>query len=117
LNVGTFMSKNTPPPVSMRPTPTGWDDVILICKKCSKKLSGGFGDGRDEPLRKALRGALKEVGKRGRVGMIEVSCFGVCPKQAVTVAFGSAPGELLTVPEGFDMRVLAGRAKGKNVLF
>ena len=111
------MSKHKPLPDTMRPFPTGWDDVILICKKCSKKLSGGFGEQRDEPLRKALRGALKEVGKRGRVGMIEVSCFGVCPKKAVTVTFGSAPGELLVVPEGFDVRALAGRAGEKAVLF
>jgi predicted metal-binding protein len=94
--------------------------VILICKKCSKKLSGGFGERQDEPLRKALRGALREAGKRGRVGMIEVSCFGVCPKKAVTVAFGSAPGELLVVPAGFDLGVLVvrvGGGRGKDVGF
>jgi predicted metal-binding protein len=113
------MSKHTPNPDMMHPMPTGWEDVILICKKCSKKLSGGFGEGQDEPLRKALRGALKESGKRGRVGMIEVSCFGVCPKKAVTVALGSAPGEFLIVPEGFDVRELAARAgdKSKDILF
>ncbi len=91
--------------------------MILICKKCSKKLSGGFGEDQSEPLRKALRGALKEVGKRGRVGMIEVSCFGICPKKAVTVAFGSAPGELLIVPAGVDIRTLAGRAKDRKTFF
>jgi predicted metal-binding protein len=100
---------------SLRPCPTGWDDVILICKKCSKKLSGGFGEGREAPLRKALRGALKEAGKRGRVGMIEVSCFGVCPKQAVTVAIGSAPGELLVVPAGFDLGGLVARVDGSRL--
>jgi predicted metal-binding protein len=114
------MSKHKPLPDTMHPTPTGWEDVILICKKCSKKLSGGFGEGQDEPLRKALRGALKATGKRGRVGLIEVSCFGVCPKKAVTVTFGSAPAELLIVPAGFDLRALAERAKSgerKDVLF
>jgi hypothetical protein len=111
------MSKHTPLPDHMRPFPTGWDDVILICKKCSKKLSGGFGEAREETLRKALREGLKAAGKRGRVGMIEVSCFGVCPKRAVTVAIGSAPGELLLVPEGFDTRELVARTKEKAVVF
>ncbi len=105
------MSKHKPLPDTLRPFPTGWDDVILICKKCSKKLNGGFGEEQDETLRKALRGGLKEAGKRGRVGMIEVSCFGVCPKRAVTVAIGSAPGELLVVPEGFDTRSLVARTR------
>jgi predicted metal-binding protein len=106
------MSKHKVDPDGLRPCATGWDDVILICKTCSKKLSGGFGERRDEPLRKALRGALKEAGRRGRVGMIEVPCFGVCPKQAVTVAIGSAPGALLVVPAGFDLRALVGCTEG-----
>ncbi len=81
---------------------TGWDEVILICKKCSKKLSGGFGHGKTEPLRKALRSALKDAGQRGKVGLVQVGCFGVCPKQAVTIAFGTAPNRLFTVPAGYS---------------
>ncbi len=96
------------------PVPTGWADLILVCKKCSKKLSGGYGKAGDEPMRKALRGALRAVGKRGRVGVIEVPCFGICPKKAVTVAVASAPGELLVVPAGLDLGSLVGRTKERH---
>lgn len=107
--------KSTPEPGILHPVATGWDDLILICKKCSKKLGGGFGEDGGEPLRKALRGALKAAGKRGRVGVMEVPCFGVCPKQAVTVGIASAPGAFLVVPAGFDTRELVGRTKEMKV--
>jgi predicted metal-binding protein len=84
----------------LRTEATGWNEVILICKKCSKKLSGGFGHGKTEPLRKALRCALKDAGQRGKVGLVPVGCLGVCPKQAVTIAFGTAPDRLFTIPAG-----------------
>jgi predicted metal-binding protein len=103
------MSKITDTSAATKTYPTGWSETILICKKCSKKLSGGFGDGGYDPLRKALREALKAAGRRGQVGLIEVPCFGICPKKAVTVAFGGAPGELLVVPVGFDARQVVDR--------
>jgi len=85
---------------------TGWSEVLLICRKCSKKLKGGFGpEGRDT-LRTALRGRLRESGRRGEVGLIEVKCFGVCPKGAVTVAMASEPGVLRIVPKGSKEAVL-----------
>jgi predicted metal-binding protein len=99
---------------AIRPTPTGWDDMILICRKCSKKLNGGFGAGGDEPLRKALRGPMRAAGKRGRVGVLEVPCFGVCPKKAVTVAIASRPETFLVVPRGFDAGVLVRQLGGET---
>lgn len=80
--------------------PTGWSDILLICRKCSKKLDGGFGAGSDETLRQALRQELRRTGQRGTVGLIEVPCFGVCPKRAVMLGRASTPGQLLMVPEG-----------------
>ena len=79
---------------------TGWSDALLICRKCSRKLDGGFGDDGKETLRRALRGALRDAGQRGRIGLIEVACLGVCPKRAVTTARASQPGNLVIVPEG-----------------
>ncbi len=79
---------------------TGWTDALLICRKCSRKLDGGFGDGGKETLRRALRGALRTSGQRGQIGLIEVACLGICPKRAVTTARASQPGNLLIVPEG-----------------
>jgi len=86
--------------------PSGWADIILVCRKCSKKLDGGFGPDGDEPLRKAMRHTLRRTQQRGRIGVIEVGCFGICPKNAVTVAQGSRPGAFLVVPAGTDADTL-----------
>ena len=81
---------------------TGWTDTLLICRKCSRKLGGGFGpDGRDT-LRQVVRDTLRLSGRRGEVGLIDVGCLGVCPKKGVTTARASRPGELLVVPRGLD---------------
>ncbi len=85
---------------------TGWTDALLICKKCSKKLDGGFGEDGSETLRRALRGALRTTGQRGQIGLIEVGCLGVCPKRAVTTVRASQPGSLLIVPQGTDVAKL-----------
>ena len=82
---------------------TGWTDALLICRKCSRKLDGGFGEDGKETLRRALRGALRASGQRGQIGLIEVACLGVCPKRAVTTARASQPGSLLIVPEGMPV--------------
>jgi predicted metal-binding protein len=82
--------------------PTGWRNVVFICRKCSKKLDGGFGADGTQSLRGALRDGLRARGRRGEVGLIEVGCLGVCPKGAVTVGLASAPGELLVVGRGAD---------------
>ena len=87
-------------PGSLGVEPTGWTQTIVICRKCSKKLDGGFGPDGTQSLRGALRDALRTAGRRGQVGLLEVGCLGVCPKGAVTVALASAPGELLVVGRG-----------------
>ena len=78
-----------------------WTGAILICGKCSKKIGGGFGpDGRTS-LAKALRRELGAgKGRKSALGVVEVKCLGICPKQAVTVLNGAAPGAWLVVPRG-----------------
>lgn len=87
---------------------SGWEQTVLVCAKCSKKLDGGFGDKRRTPFAKALR---KQVGaKKGRkagVGIVEVKCLGVCPKGAVTIVDGNRPREWMLVPAGADVRAVA----------
>ena len=78
-----------------------WRDSVLVCRKCSKKLRGGLG----KKGKRTLRGLLKDVygdakGRRAEIGIIEVPCFKLCPKRAVSVAKGSKPGTLFEVPEG-----------------
>jgi len=88
---------------------TDWTDLVLICRKCSRKLDGGFGADGDETLRRALRGALRRRALRGTIGLVEVDCFGVCPKRAVTVAHGSHADQFLIVPEHFSADALLDR--------
>lgn len=85
-----------------------WTDVILVCRKCSKKLNGGFGPDGDEKLAKVLRrtiaradaaaGRRKTKGRHASRGVIEVGCLDICPKDGVTTVSASRPGQWLVVP-------------------
>ena len=88
---------------------TGWTDLVLICRKCSKKLDGGFGEDGGEPLRRAMREALRRRGMRGRIGLVEVGCLGVCPKSAVTVAHAGKTDDFFIVPKHFSADALLDR--------
>ena len=87
---------------SIRAAATPWEDIVLVCRKCSRKLDGGFGKDGDEPLRVELKQALRDAGQRRRVRVVETGCFSICPKGAVSVMRASAPGQVLVVPEGTD---------------
>ena len=88
---------------------TPWREVVLVCRKCSRKLDGGFGRKGAETLRAVLRVALREAGKRREVRVVEVGCLGLCPRRAVTVLRACQPGEMLAVPEGTAPEVVIGR--------
>ena len=75
-----------------------WDGIVLVCRKCSKKLGGGFGPKGKQGLAKALRAELKDTGRRRAVRVVEVGCLSLCPKGAVTVAGAAHPGAVLAVP-------------------
>lgn len=84
---------------------SGWEEAIVVCGKCSKKLDGGFGDRGKLSLVKALRKRLGlSKGRKAAVGIVETKCLGVCPKRAVVV--GRA-GEWLVVPEGTPVERVA----------
>jgi len=90
-----------------------WTEVILVCRKCSKKLDGGFGEDGDEKLAKVLRKAVKAQGggkgRKARVGVIEVGCFGICPKNAVVAVRASNPGDWVVAPRGASTQALTAR--------
>lgn len=101
------MSKKTKvAPAAVMSVDTGWDETVLICRKCSKKLHGGFGKNSDESFRTVLRTHLREAGRRRSIGIIEVGCFGICPRQAVVIARSSKPGTLLVVGAGTAPAIL-----------
>lgn len=86
-----------------------WRDVVLVCRKCAKKLGGAFGPDGDEGFAKALRRSLddderrKPKALRREVAVVQVGCLDVCPKKAVVVVKGSEPSRMVLVPEGAGM--------------
>lgn len=85
-----------------------WRNVVLVCRKCEKKVDGGFGPQGDERLAKALRRHLSlKKGRKAAAGIVEVSCLGVCPKGAVTVVDGADSREWLLVRPGANLDDLA----------
>jgi predicted metal-binding protein len=71
-----------------------WTGTLLVCRKCSKKLDGGFGPDGRLSLAKALKRYLSlGKGRKSRLGVVEVKCLGICPKNAVTVVDGAQPGD------------------------
>ena len=88
----------------IRTLPSKWGPVALVCRKCGKKLGGGFGrKGRDDLL-DVLKRHLKHTEQRRALRLVETGCLGLCPKNAVAVALsdrvllvsaGTAPEEVL----------------------
>jgi predicted metal-binding protein len=78
-----------------------WGQVVLVCRKCSKKLDGGFGPGGRQSLAKVLRAALGGgKGRKAAAGVVEVGCLKICPKRAVVVVDAARPREWLLIPAG-----------------
>ena len=92
-------------PRSVRHVAAAAQDVVLVCRKCSRRLGGGFGPDRDQPLAKMLRRATGTRGKprRASIAIVEVGCLDLCPKGAVVVLRGGRPGDWLVVPGGTDV--------------
>lgn len=95
-------------PIGLHPTP--WRDVVLVCRKCVRKLDGeGFGPERDQALPRALKAELRQAGRRRDVQVVETKCLGLCPKGAVSVMAGHRPGQLLAVAPGTPAQAILAR--------
>lgn len=86
----------------MRALPARWRDILLVCRKCSKRLGGGFGPEGDRKLAKVLKRELEagDKGRRAEVAVLEVGCLDICPKGAVVALRAGKPGEIRLVPAG-----------------
>lgn len=91
--------------MAIKTAKTQWRDVVLVCRKCSKRLKNkGFGPDGDRTLKKALRKYLKAgKGKKAALVVKETNCFDVCPKNAVIAVNAANPKALLIVPAGADL--------------
>lgn len=85
-----------------------WSHAIMVCKKCGKKRQNRcFG-----PKKKALSKALKEElgtkkGRKAPLGVVEVSCLDICPKNGVVVVDSRTPGHWRIVTCDADISELA----------
>ena len=90
--------------MAIKTATTNWRQVVLVCRKCSKKLDGGFGPDGDKTLKKALRRYLHAgKGRKGDLAVVGADCFDVCPKGAVVAVNTAEPKKLLIVPAGADL--------------
>lgn len=91
--------------MALKTAKTKWRDVVLVCRKCQKKLDGGgFGPDGDKSLKKALRKYLKAgKGRKAELAVKETDCFDVCPRHAVVAVNTANPKALLIVPAGADL--------------
>lgn len=87
-----------------------WKGAVIVCRKCGKRLKGGFGSKGKTPLAKELRRYLGvKKGRKAGIGIVETGCLGLCPKGGVTVIDGSRPGEWLVIPAGTSVEEVADR--------
>ena len=82
--------------------------LVAVCKKCGKKLGGGFGDGGKRPLAKALKSYLGlPKWKRSPVRIVETGCMKLCPKGAVAVTTSGDAALVFVIPEGTPLATVA----------
>jgi hypothetical protein len=95
---------------AIRTAPTRGREIVLVCRKCSKKLGGGFGRTGDEHLAKGLRRYLRAgKGRKARIAIYETGCFDICPKRRVTVARSGRPDERLLIAAGTPLSTIVDR--------
>ena len=97
---------------SISATPAPWQQVALVCGKCSRKLRGGFGRKGKRDLAEVIKDAAKATGRRRAVRVLEVGCLGLCPKRAVSAIGMGQPGQVLVVPAGTDGMLVLTRLLG-----
>lgn len=99
--------------MALKSAKTEWRDMVLVCRKCSKKLKqGGFGPDGNQSLKKALRKYLQVgKGRKARLAIIETGCFDICPKNGVVAVNAAEPKQLLIVPAGADLLEVKARLK------
>ena len=93
----------------IRTVTTRSDTLVAICRKCGKKVGGGFGDGGRTSLAKALKKALDlPKWQRSPIRIVETGCMKLCPKGAVAVTTSGDARLVYVVPAGTPVGEVAG---------
>ena len=82
------------------PVRARWRRCVLVCRRCERKLDGGFGHDGDKALSRLLRKRAGGKGRKARFGVVSTQCFKLCPKKAVTIVDGACPDRWLVVGKG-----------------
>ncbi|QIQ86143.1 (2Fe-2S) ferredoxin domain-containing protein [Erythrobacter sp.] len=94
---------------------SNWSHAILVCGKCGKKAKKrGLTFGKhDQTFRKALKAALgAKKGRKASLGLVEVPCLDICPKNGVVLVDSRTPGQWRIITPDADMDELARQLKG-----
>ena len=84
----------------IRTVATRSETLVAICKKCGKKVGGGFGEGGKASLAKALKKALDlPKWKRSPIRIVETGCMKLCPKNAIAVTTSGDARLVYVIPE------------------
>ena len=94
---------------------SNWSHAILVCSKCSRKQANkgaGFG-GKKGRLAKALKKELGAgKGRKAKLGIVEVPCLDICPKQGVVLVDTRTPDQWRIVGPDADLGELARELAG-----
>ncbi len=93
---------------AIRTVTTRSETLVAVCKKCGKKVGGGFGDGGKTSLAKALKKSLNlPKWKRSPIRIVETGCMKLCPKGAVAVTTSGDARLVYVIPEGTPVAEVA----------
>ena len=82
--------------------------LVAICRKCGKKVGGGFGDNGKTSLAKALKKTLDlPKWRRSPIRIVETGCMKLCPKGAVAVTTSGDARLVYVIPEGVPVAEVA----------
>jgi hypothetical protein len=90
--------------------------LLLVCRKCQKKLKHGGKKQSVSKLSKALKKRARDDENAPKLHVIEVSCLNLCPKGGVTVCTQRqlADGECSIVRSRADVDALYEQQKAQH---
>lgn len=92
MNVPTPTPTPTPATDAILTLRPGWKQIVMVCKACEKRSKGPKKFGARKVAR-ALSSALRQA-RQPKTRIVQTTCMGLCPKQAVAVAAVAPAGAM-----------------------